>query len=193
MESGSRGDITQLLAAVRLGRADAAAELAERVFDNLRRIARGRLRHERPNHTLQPTALVNEVFMQLVSQNDMNWQNRAHFFGVAAQLMRRILIDYARTVKAQKRGGGMGRLESLDVDVPGQVVNIEEVLSVDEALKHLEKIDPRQSRVVELRYFAGMTEEEVAEVLQVSVRTVKRDWNMARSFLRDEMSRASAT
>jgi len=193
MESDSRGDITELLAAVRLGKADATAQLAERVFDNLRRIARGRLRHERPHHTLEPTELVNEVFMQLVAQSDRNWQNRSHFFAVAAQLMRRVLIDYARTVKAKKRGGVVGRPESLDLEAPGQAVNIEELLSVDQALKRLEEIDPRQGRVVELRYFAGMTEEEVAEVLQVSVRTVKRDWNMARSFLHDEMSSGSAT
>ena len=181
------GEITLLLTAAREGNAEAASELASAVYDELRRMARRRLRRERPNHTLQPTALVNEVYLHLVSQKDMNWQNRAHFFAVAAQLMRRILIDYARTCKAQKRGGEQGRPVTLEMDIPVSV-NLDEVLSVDTALHRLEEFDPRQSRVVELRYFAGMTEDEIAEILGVSVRTIKRDWNMARAFLRDQMT-----
>ena len=142
------------------------------------------MRAERKNHTLQPTALVNEAYMQLVGQEDKMWQNRSHFYAVAAQVMRRILIDHARSVQAQKRGGGMAHPIPIEFDTPVEVNNVEEVLAVDEALSRLERIDPRQSRIVELRYFAGMTEEEVAEALGLSVRTIKRDWNMARSFLK---------
>lgn len=193
MDSARPGEITRLLTAVRHGDSRAGSELAALVYDDLRRIARRHLRRERPNHTLQPTALVHEIYLQLLGPDDRTWQNRSHFFAVASQAMRRILIDYARAAKARKRGGDQGVAGELTPDIPADAINLEEVLFVDAALKRLEQLDARQCRVVELRYFAGMTEEEVAEVLGVSPRTVKRDWNMARSFLRDEMARPPAT
>jgi len=183
------GDITQLLAAVQAGSTLAVSELTKRVYQQLHRMARRRLQSERPDHTLQPTALVNEAYVLLIAEGDKNWQNRAHFFAVAANVMRRILIDYARAERAKKRGGGKRHAQPLNPEIAAPAINIDEVLSIDEALNRLEQIDPRASRIVELRYYAGMTEEEVAEILGISVRTIKRDWNMARSFLRDEMSK----
>jgi RNA polymerase sigma factor (TIGR02999 family) len=191
MDADRPGHITRLLAEVQRGDATANAELAELVYDELRRIARRHLRRERPNHTLQPTALVHEAYLLLVGQHGRDWQNRSHFFAVAAQIMRRVLVDYARASKAMKRGGGQIRSEHFDIDIPSQAIKVDEVLLVDDSLKRLEHFDSRQCRVVELRYFAGMTEEEVAEVLGVSERTVKRDWNMARSFLRADMDNPS--
>ena len=192
MGSQEAGDITKLLAAVREGSSLAASELANRVYDQLRRMARRRLQSERWDHTLQPTALVNEAYLVLVADSARNWQNRAHFFAVAANVMRRILIDYARAEHAKKRGEGKSHVQPMDFEIAAPAANIDEVLSIDEALNRLEQIDPRASRIVELRYYAGMTEEEVAEILGISSRTVKRDWNMARSFLRDEMSKTAA-
>jgi RNA polymerase sigma-70 factor, ECF subfamily len=187
MQANISGEITHLLRSVKQGDADARARVAELVYGELRKIAQARMRRERHGHTLQPTALVNEAYIQLVAQEEKSWQSRSHFFAIAAQLMRRILIDHARSAKAKKRGGDQVRPAPLEFDVGVEPVDIDEVLGVDAALDRLAAIDPRQARVVELRYFAGMTEEEVAEILQVSTRTVKRDWNMARLFLREEM------
>ena len=188
MANDSGGEITKLLLSLRQGDGNAESQLAHLIYDDLRRIARGRLRLERAGHSLQPSDLVNEVYMQLVGQKDKDWKNRSHFFAVAAQLMRRTLIDHARAVRAKKRGGDQARPVPLEVEIHAELCDIDQVLSVDAALTKLEQIDPRQSRVVELRYFGGLTEDEVAEVLAVSCRTVKRDWNMARVFLREQMS-----
>jgi len=186
-----RQDVTRLLVEWSDGRADALDALMPLVYDELRRLARAYLGRERAGHTLQPTALVNEAYLRLVDQRSMRWQNRAHFFGIAAQLMRRLLVDHARAANAEKRGGGMPRLEldaAENAVAPESGVDLEDL---DRALDRLARIDPRQSRIVELRYFAGATNEETAEALGIAVATVKRDWTLARAWLRHELGGAS--
>ena len=186
LESG--GDITLLLQQVASGDPRAADRLAEAVYAELRRIAGALMAHERRDHTLQPTVIAGEAYLNLVEQRDRNWQNRAHFFAVAAQAMRRLLVDYGRRRHTQKRGGGAERVEvdppAADTDRP-----FEELLAVNEVLDRLGVIDSRQARIVELRYFGGLTEEETAEVLKISTRTVKRDWTVARAWLYAELTR----
>jgi len=140
---------------------------------------------ERAGHTLQPTVLANEAWMNLTDGANRNWQNRAHFFAVAARAMRRVLVNYGRRRRSLKRGGAMHRIELAD-ELPG-TGDLEEVVALDEALRRLEDIDPRQCRIVELRYFGGLTEEETSEVMGISLRTVKRDWQMARAWLFAEL------
>lgn len=183
----SPGDITQLLQDLKTGRADAEAELVGLVYRELHDIADRLMRAERPGHTLQPTALVNEAYLRLVTVNHQNWQNRAHFFAVAAQIMRRILVDYARVRNANKRGG---RLQRVDLDQPLLQVedNCEDLIAIDEALTRLASWDARQSRIVELRFFVGLSEDDIAEALQVSTRTVRREWKIARAWLYGELS-----
>ncbi len=145
------------------------------------------MRHERPNHTLQPTALVNEAYLRLVDGTRVEWQNRAHFFGIAARAMRQILVDHARELAAAKRGGGWQRVtldERLDVVSEGEI----DVVDLDAALSQLAEMDVRMARIVELRFFAGLTAEEVAEVLDISRRTVQREWRVARMWMRRELS-----
>jgi RNA polymerase sigma factor (TIGR02999 family) len=158
------------------------------VYDELRRLADHYLRQERPDHTLQPTALVHEAYLRLVDQSRVEWQNRAHFLGVAAQLMRRILVDHARRHHALKRGGFRQKL-SLDEAVDYSQTPDVDLVALDDALNALEQFDERQSRIVELRFFGGLTIEETAEALSVSPATVKVDWNMAKAWLRQEISR----
>jgi RNA polymerase sigma factor (TIGR02999 family) len=162
-------------------------KLMPAVYDELRRQAARYLRREQPGHTLQTTALIHEAYVRLVDQHNVQWQNRAHFFGVAAQMMRRILVDHARTKKRAKRGGSDIRISLNDatVAVKGQDLD---VVEVDEALTRLAKIDEQQSRVVELRFFSGLTVEETAEVMGISPATVKREWSMARAWLHRELS-----
>jgi RNA polymerase sigma factor (TIGR02999 family) len=162
-------------------------KLMPAVYDELRRQAARYLRREQPGHTLQTTALIHEAYVRLVDQHNVQWQNRAHFFGVAAQMMRRILVDHARTKKRAKRGGSDIRISLNDatVAVKGQDLD---VVEVDEALTRLAKIDEQQSRVVELRVFSGLTVEETAEVMGISPATVKREWSMARAWLHRELS-----
>jgi RNA polymerase sigma factor (TIGR02999 family) len=157
------------------------------VYDELRRQAARYLRREQPGHTLQTTALIHEAYVRLVDQHNVQWQNRAHFFGIAAQMMRRILVDHARTKKRAKRGGSDIRisLDDATVTVKGQDLD---VVALDEALTRLAKIDEQQSRVVELRFFSGLTVEETAEVMGISPATVKRDWSMAKAWLHRELS-----
>ena len=143
---------------------------------------------ERPDHTLQATALVHEAYLRLIDQREVNWQNRAHFFGIAAQLMRRILVDYARGLKAGKRLGARHKISLEDALVISKDRSAD-LLALDEALSRLAAKDPRQSRIVELRFFSGLSIEETAEVLGISVRTVKRDWNFARAWLYSELSK----
>jgi RNA polymerase sigma-70 factor (ECF subfamily) len=181
MES-STGDITYLLNRLANGDQQAAAQLVPLVYDELRRLAVRRLRHERPNHTLQATALVHEAYMKLAAQRGARWQNRAQFFAVASQAMRRILVDYARTQQRTKRGGKQLRVTLEEVCVVSPEIS-EEILAVDESLARLEKLDPRQARVVELRYFTGLNTEEAAEALGISSKTVTREWNAARAWL----------
>jgi RNA polymerase sigma factor (TIGR02999 family) len=181
-------EITQLLIAWNHGDQRARDELTPLIYDELRRLARGYLRRERPGHTLQPTALVHEAFLRLIDQSQVNWQNRAHFFGAAARLMRQILINHAEARRAAKRGGDAERVSLNDVDhsTPAQEIDL---IALNEALTNLERNDPRQGRIVELRYFSGLTIEEIAEVMDVSPVTVKREWIAARAWLRRELSR----
>jgi RNA polymerase sigma factor (TIGR02999 family) len=184
-------EITGLLVRWRSGSGEALDSLLPLVYDELRRIARRYLQNERPGHTLQSTALVNEVYLRMAAQHLPEWQNRAHFFAVAAQLMRQILVDYARGHCASKRGGNVCKV-SLD-DVEGQAADVDfDILALDEALKELAEMDPQQSRVVELKFFAGLSNEDAAEVLKVSASTVKRDWVTARAWLYRELDRGSA-
>ncbi len=179
---GDAHEVTILLSALTRGDQDAGARLIPVVYNELRRLAGSYMRHERPDHTLQATALVHEAYLKLVEQQSVNWQSRAHFFGVAAQLMRRILIDHARGHLRQKRGGEYKKVSLNDAFIfsPEQSV---ELLAVDESLQRLAKLDERQARVVELRFFGGLSVEEAAAVLGISAKTVKRDWSVAKAWL----------
>jgi len=174
--------VTQLLMAWSHGDQDALAHLMPLIYNEVRQLAARALRHERPAHTLQATALVHEAYLRLVDQSQVQWQNRAHFFGIAAQMMRRILVDHARRQHAAKRGGQQRRL-SLDEAVEASAERTADVLELDEALTSLAKLDARHSRIVELRVFGGLTIDEVAEVLHLSPATVKREWSLARAWL----------
>jgi RNA polymerase sigma-70 factor, ECF subfamily len=168
------------------GNQDAVSRLVPLLYDELRQLASRYLRRERPNHTLQPTALVHEAYLRLVDQNAVQWKNRGHFFGVAAQLMRRILVDHARSHQAAKRGGNIPPVSFEDA-VIGSNQNIPDILALDETLNRLAAIDQQQARIVELRVFAGLTVEEIASVIAVSPATVKRDWSMGKAWLAREL------
>jgi len=157
------------------------------VYDELRRQAARYLRREQAGHTLQTTALIHEAYMRLVDQRNVQWQNRAQFFGIAAQMMRRILVDHARTKKRVKRGGSDIKVSLADATMPVEERDLD-VIALDEALTRLAEIDEQQSRVVELRFFSGLTVEETAEVMGISPATVKRDWSMAKAWLHRELS-----
>ncbi len=179
-------DVTALLGEWSRGNRDALNELLPHVYAELRRIADRQFRMERIDHTLQPTALVNEVYLRLVDQRQVDWQNRAHFFGVAAQVMRRILVDHARRHSANKRGDGV-RCVSIDEAHEVAAPNEIPVLALDHALDRLEQVDPELARIVELRAFGGLTIEEAAHVLSVSPSTAKRDWRTAKAWLNREL------
>jgi RNA polymerase sigma-70 factor, ECF subfamily len=181
------GQITLLLAEINNGNLAAVPELTSLVYDELHRTAARLMRRERPGHTLQTTALVNEAYLHLVAENDRTWQNRAHFFAAAAQLMRRILVDNARGKNALKRGGGQFQLQIQEAMVFSDN-DCEQVLIIDQAMQRLAEFDDRMSRVVELKFFAGLTDEEIGMVLRISPRTVKRDWNVAKAWLRSELA-----
>ncbi len=180
-------NVTRLLLEWGDGNQQALEALVPLIYKELRNLAHNFLYRERPGHTLQTTALVHEAYLKLIDQNDARWQNRAHFFAIAAQAMRRILIDSARKHAAAKRGGPQEEL-SLDEVADIALEPDGNLLKLDEALNQLAKIDPRQSRIVELRYFGGLTIEETAEVISVSPATVKREWMMARAWLHQEIS-----
>ncbi|MFL6254689.1 MAG: sigma-70 family RNA polymerase sigma factor [Pyrinomonadaceae bacterium] len=184
-------EVTQILQEVSGGDREAPARLMPLVYDELRRLADHYLRQERPDHTLQPTALVHEAYLRLVDQTRVDWQNRAHFFGVAAQLMRRILVDYARRHQTSKRGGLRQKL-TLDEAVDYSQTRDVDLVRLDDALTALAQFDARQSRIVELRFFGGLTIEETAEALDISPATVKVDWNMAKAWLRREIGGGDA-
>lgn len=186
MAAPSANEVTQLLINWRNGDREALDRLIPLVEDELRRIARRHMRRERPGHTLQTTALVNEAYLRLIHQKNVAWQNRAHFFAIAAQLMRRILVDYARSDHRAKRGGGAHKV-SLEEAYVLSAERAAELIQLDEALARLSALDPRKGHVVEMRYFGGLSLEEMAEVLGVSQNTVMRDWNTARAWLRREM------
>jgi RNA polymerase sigma factor (TIGR02999 family) len=189
MRPASSARITELLVNWGQGNPDAREALVPLVYDELRRIARRHLWHQRPNHTLQSAALVNEAYLRLVHQKSPQWQNRAHFFGVAAQAMRHILVDYARSRLAAKRGAGAPRF-TLDTKIalPEQGKKEEvDLMALDDALNTLAALDPRQSRIIELRFFGGLSIQDTAVVLGISPATVKREWAMARMWLHREM------
>jgi RNA polymerase sigma factor (TIGR02999 family) len=179
--------VTDLLHDAAAGRREALDSLLPLVYEEMRRLAARALRRERPGHTLRATALAHEAYLRLVDQREVRWQNRAHFLGVAAQAIRRILIDYAREQKRLKRGAGREKILLDDVDVPFMPPSVD-ILALDEALGRLAGMDPRQAQIVELRFFGGLTVEETAEVLQVSPGTVAREWTHAKAWLHAVLS-----
>ena len=186
MTAPASQEITQLLLAWSDGDQAALEKLTPLVYAELRRLAKGYMFGERPGHTLQTTALINEAYMRLIDWKNVRWQGRAHFFGVAAQVMRRILVDFARARHYAKRGGAAQQV-SLDEAVTIHEDRSAELIALDEALKSLAEIDPRKSQVVELRFFGGLSAKETAEALKVSQRTVEREWNSARAWLYREL------
>jgi RNA polymerase sigma factor (TIGR02999 family) len=181
-------EVTELLKESARGDRAALDELLPLVYGELRRIADRYLRRERADHTLQPTALVHEAYLRLVDQREVQWQNRAHFFGVAAQMMRRILVDHARAQQTAKRGSG-GLKVSLDDVLEISDEQMDSMIALDDALQALEKLDPQKSRIVEMRFFGGLSIEETAEALGLGTATVIRQWRMAKAFLYKEVSR----
>ena len=181
-------DVTRMLQELQGGNRDVVSELVPLLYDELRRLAGYYLRRERRDHTLQATALVNEAYLRLVDQRNVQWKNRAHFVGIAAQQMRRILVDFARSHQSVKHGSGAPKV-SLENALLLANENAEGLLAIDETLSRLAALDPQQARIVELRVFAGLTVGEITEVLNISAATVKRDWAMAKAWLTREMSR----
>jgi RNA polymerase sigma-70 factor, ECF subfamily len=180
------GDVTRLLFELKAGNRSAEERLIPLVYQELRKVASARLRNETRHHSLQPTALVHEAYIRLTKLQEIDWQSRSHFFAVSATIMRRILVDHARSSQAKKRGES-GTFVSLDDAIFPAPEREPEILALDEALKRLAKLDERQSKIVELRFFAGMSEEEAGEVLGISARTVKRDWRIAKAWLYAEL------
>jgi len=184
-----QGEVTQLLHRVNAGDKNAADQLFAVVYDELRRLAGACMRRERVDHTLQPTALVHEVWLRLVEQRDWNLENRAHFFGMAAQVMRRILVDHARAAKAEKRGGDQV-IVSLENALAVAVEYPAQLLDVHRALERLGELDQRRARIAEMRFFGGLSVDEIAEITGVGPRTVDRQWRAARAWLSRELSAA---
>ena len=186
--AGNTREVTLLLKQLRTGDREAASKLMAAVYPELRQVAARAMRQERPGHTLQPTALVHEAFLRLAAESGIEWQDRAHFLGIAARLMREILVDHARKRGASKRAAGV-RVTLVD----GLLVSedrLQEIVAWDEILLRLEKLDARQGKIVELRFFAGLSVEEIAEVLEISTPTVKREWASAKAWLHRELSHA---
>lgn len=183
----STSDISSLLARLKKGDTDVESELVRRIYPDLHKMAERCLRGERPGHSMQPTVLVNEVYLRLIGKRDVDWQSRTHFFALAGRVMRRILVDHARARNAVKRGGG-----ALNVELDGSPLLTNEqsslVLAVHECLDRLARMDPRQADIVEMKFFGGLTEEEIAAVIGLSARTVKREWAMARAWLHAELT-----
>jgi RNA polymerase sigma factor (TIGR02999 family) len=185
--SATRGEVTNLLLELKQGNKEAEGRLIPLVYKELRRIAAIHLRREAPDHSLQPTALVHEAYLRLTDIKEIDWQSRSHFFAVSATLMRRILVDHARASHARKRGNGWDALSLNEAILPSPE-RAPEILALDAALKKLAAFDERQSKIVELRFFAGMSEDEAGGVLGISTRTVKRDWRVAKAWLYKELS-----
>jgi RNA polymerase sigma-70 factor, ECF subfamily len=183
---GPDNSITALLSQLSRGDRSVEARLIPQIYEELHRAAARYMRSERPNHTLQPTALVHEAYARLVEQPQVNWQSRAHFFAVASGVMRHILVDHARARNAEKRGGLQHQVTLDDAILPIANQSVD-VLALHEAIENLAKLDERQGRIVELHFFAGLSLEEIASVIQVAPRTVKRDWSMARAFLKGQL------
>lgn len=191
MSQTSTQDLTQMLLKLSEGNTQVVDDILPLIYDELRNLAGNYLRRERNDHTLQPTALVHEAYLKLIDQKQVKWQNRAHFFGIAANIMRRILVDYARQHKAEKRGGDAEKMPLEEEIVIVSSGKSAELLALDEALETLAQIDPQKSKIVELRYFGGLSVEETAEVLGVSEITVKRHWRMAKAWLYGQLSPAN--
>lgn len=193
----SKKEITAMLRAWGAGENEATEELIRAVYRELRLQARYQLRHERANHTLHTTALINEVYIKLVEQRSVKWENRGHFFALAAKLMRRILVDHAKNRHRKKRGGAEENVALENVlrtnAIAARDEKVIDLLALDEALERLAKIDPQQVQIVELRYFSGLDVPETAEILNISTATVKRDWAVARAWLRHELTRGEET
>lgn len=183
----SRDHVTRLCHDAAHDDREAVDQLVDHVYTVLRRMANRHMGSERPDHTLTPTALVHEAYIRLVDQNSMGWQDRAHFYAIAARVMRRVLIDHARRRLAGKRGGGQAMV-TLHEDAVAAVTTPESLIELDSALDRLDQLSPRQRQVVEMRFFGGMTHEETAEVVGVSVPTVRRDWRLAQAWLKREMA-----
>jgi len=184
----SSGDVTELLAQMRRGQRNALEQLLPLVYNELRRLAARYMRQERAGHTLQPTALVHEAYLRLTNQDRATWQNRAQFMGVAGQLMRRILVDHARKRRAAKRCGCLATLDESAEKQVADATRPEEILAVHLTLERLERLDPQQGKLVELRYFAGLSAEETAEAMGLSLRTVEREWTTAKAWLRSQLA-----
>lgn len=187
--SDAGGEVTRLLAELSAGH-QVSEKLVPLIYDELRRIAGAQMGRERPGHTLQATAVVHEAYMRLAGEQQIPWQNRAHFFAIAAKTMRRVLLDYARHRHAEKRGGAASKKVELDAELLVGDDRLEEVVAVDEVLTRLAEIDAEQARIVELRFFAGLTVEETAEVMGISSSTVKREWRLAKAWLDRELATA---
>jgi RNA polymerase sigma factor (TIGR02999 family) len=185
--ANSPGDVTKLLLELRHGNREAENQLVPLVYKELRRIATNYLRKERRGHSLQPTALVHEAYLRLTHMQRIDWQSRSHFFAISATLMRRILVDHARAQQSKKRGEGWDVISLNDAFLPSAERALE-IVALDEALDRLAELDERQSKIVELRFFAGMSEEETGNVLGISTRTVKRDWRLAKAWLYQELN-----
>jgi RNA polymerase sigma-70 factor, ECF subfamily len=188
----SGGDVTGLLVQLRAGKQEAANELIPLIYDDLRRMAGAYMKGERRGHTLQSTALVHEAYVRLTGGEPAQWQNRAHFFAIAAHTMRQVLLDYARRRRADKRGGTGVRKVDIDAELLICAGSLEDVIAIDEVLERLAQIDPRQSRLIELRFFAGLSVEEAAEVMGVSSITIKREWRSAKAWLHRELATAKS-
>ena len=187
MKVGSAEQVTQLLRSWSEGNQAALEKLTPLVYGELHRLAKGYMRGEREGHVLQTTALINEAFVRLIDWKSVSWQNRAHFFGISAGLMRRILVDFARSHRSSKRGGEASRVTLDEALIPGGPSS--DVVAVDEALKSLEALDARKGQIVELRFFGGLNMQETAEVLKISIRTVEREWSLAQAWLLRELSK----
>ena len=181
-----QSDVTQMLIQMTDGNKEVVNSLFPIVYKELRQMAQNQLRFERKGHTINATALVHEAYFKLVDQRNVEWQNKAHFFGIAAQAMRRILINYANSRSAQKRGSGAPNLTLID-GTEEKVINTEDLIDLDAVLKKLEEINERQSKIIEYWFFVGLTHEEIAEVIGMSLPTVRRDWRLARAWLSREL------
>jgi RNA polymerase sigma factor (TIGR02999 family) len=185
-------NVTLLLAQLSEGDREAASQLIPLIYSELRRMAGAYMQRERPGHTLQATALVHEAYMRLADGQQGPWQNRAHFFAIAAHIMRQVLVDHARRRFSGKRGGANARKVDIETEPLIGADNIEDVIALDEALDRLAKLDPRQSRLVELRFFAGLDVEQLAEIMRLSPTTIKREWRSAKAWLRGELTMAKS-
>lgn len=192
MEQHPPSEVSLLLQGWRNGDRQALDALLPLVYKELRRLAHFQLQKERPDHTLQSAALVHEAYLRLIGLNTPQWESRTHFFAIAAQLMRQILVDYARRHKASKRGGSVCKLSLEDAKAASRRSDVD-VVALDDALNTLAKIDPRQCRIVELRFFAGLSLQEISEAMEIAPATVQRDWTTARAWLHREISRDSCT